>query len=443
MAMELKLSDQKFWQISPYLAEYLAVKEGEVAWLNVGAYSCEVIIKIYDNYPCMSLNKQWAADLHLTPGKWKVKRVRDGIRLGPIIGIVCRKMPSKPPAESSWLHYLTAINGGLGILLTPERFDRERRCVYGFTLSEDKLHWIEGELPWPDALYVRTYPVYASLKAFLQKEFPFRHFNTQTLFNKWLVFQLLSRRPDIKPHLPETAILDSDPAFLKIWLDKFSAVYAKPSLGLNGLGVMRITAENGNYLIKYRKGQQNEVVTIPNSVPIRQELIEIMGEHQYIIQQALLVPDNDNRTSDFRVLMQKKDDGLWHFTGLWGRRGAVGSIVNNVASGAELVLMARILENGTIRKARRMKEIYQLCLLVAFTLEEHFGQLGEIGLDLCIDCEERLWILEVIGMPGKKLFTGLNSPNVVKSEYRTPMLYAAYLCGFSDVIYPLADKTSD
>lgn len=437
MALELKLTDQKYWQISPYLAEYLAVEEGELVWLHVGANKRQVIVKIYDNYMCMSLNRQWAEDLHLTPGKWKVRRVSDGIRLGPIIGIVCGKLPSRPPAESSWPRYLTAIDGGLGILVTPEGFDQERRCVHGLTLSEDTLYWVEGELPWPDALYVRTYPVNVSIKTFLQKEFPFHHFNTQTLFNKWSVFQSLSGRQEIKPYLPETAILESDPTLFKSWVDRFPAIYAKPIFGHKGLGVMRITAENGNYRIKYRNNYQNEEVIVPISVPIRQELIDIMGENQFIMQEALSMPENDYRTSDFRVLMQKKDDGLWYITGLWGRRGATGSVVNNLANGGELIPLARILENGTIPKARRIKEIYWLCLLVALSLEEYFGQLGEIGLDLCIDCVDHLWILEVNGMPGKNFLTEFFSPKVTNSVYTAPMLYAAYLSGFSDVIYPL------
>ncbi len=438
MVLELKLIDQKYWQISPYLAQNLALEEGESVWLHVGNTKRKTVVSCHGNRTSMNLNKQCAADLKLTPGKWKVRRVRDGIRLGPIIGIVCRKLPSQPPAESSWLRYFGAIDGGLGILVTPEGFDLERRCVYGLTLSEDKLHWVEGEMPWPDALYVRPYPIHTSLKAFMQKEFPNRHFNTQTLFNKWFVFQLLYGRQDIKPYLPATAILDSDPASLKSWVDRFSAVYAKPVYGNKGLGVLRITAGNENYLIRYRKGQQNEEISIPISDPIRQELRDFMGESQYIMQQALLLPENEKRTCDFRVLLQKKDDGLWHITGLLGRRGAVGSIVNNLASGGELVPVAGILENRAIPKAQRMKEIYQLCLLVAFTLEEHFGQIGEIGLDLCIDCDDKLWIIEVNGMPGKSFFVESYSPNVTKSVYTAPMLYSAYLSGFSDVIYPLA-----
>lgn len=438
MALELKLTDQRYFQISSYLAECLAVQNGESVWLHVGAVKCEVIVKIHDKYPCMYLNKQWASVLNLTPGKWKARRFQDGIRLGPIIGIVCGKLPGRPPAESGWSRYLSALDGGLGILLTPDRFDPEHLSVYGLTLSDDKLHWVEREQPWPDALYVRTYPIQNSFKTFLQTEFPSCHFNTQTLFNKWLVFQSLSRKQNIKPYLPGTAIMESDPASLKSWIERFSAVYVKPVLGYKGLGVMKITAENGNYLIKFRNGQQNEEVTVPISASIRQELSDIIGENQYIMQQAMLMPEDDQRSSDFRVLMQKKDDGMWHISGLWGRRGAVGSIVNNLACGGELIPLARLLENGTIAKARRIKEIYRLCLLVAFNLEEYFGQLGEIGLDLCIDREEHLWILEVNGMPGKKSFTEFCSATVTKSVYAAPMLYATYLSGFSDVIYPLA-----
>ncbi|MHB8125015.1 MAG: YheC/YheD family endospore coat-associated protein [Desulfitobacteriaceae bacterium] len=438
MALELKLTDQKCWQISPYLAEYLAVEEGTTVCLQIGKARGEVVVKCHGNYTSMNLNTDWAADLKLTPGKWKVRPVKDGIRIGPIIGIVCKELPSRPPVESSWTRYLTAIEGGKGILLTQEGFDPGRQCVYGFTLSEDKLHWVKGEMPWPDALFVRTYPINSSFQIFLQREFPDRHFNTKTLFNKWLIFQILFERKNIKPYLPDTAILESEPAFLKSWVARYSAVYAKPVLGHKGFGVMKISPDHGTYLIKYRQGQQDIEVTVPISVPIRQELIDVMGESQYIIQQALFLPELDNRTSDLRVLMQKKDDGLWHITGLWGRRGAEGSIVNNLAGGGELIPPVRILENGTIPKIRRIKEIHQLCLQVALTLDSYFGQLGEIGLDLCIDCQEHLWILEVNGMPGKNFFTEFCSPNVAKSVYTAPMLYAAYLSGFSDVIYPLA-----
>jgi hypothetical protein len=361
MTLELNLIDQQYFQISPYLAECLGVQDGESVWLYAGAGKCEVIIKINDNYPCMYLNKQWAADLNLTPGKWKIKRVPDGIRLGPIIGIVCKNLPNRPPAESGWSRYLGTLDSGLGILLTPDGFDQEHLSVCGLTLSNDKLHWVERQLPWPDALYVRTYPINTSLKTFLQTEFPFCHFNTKTLFDKWLVFQSLSRNQDIKPYLPETAILESEPASLQSWLK-----------------------------------------------------------------------------SDFHILMQKKNDGLWHITGIWGKRGAVGSIVNNLSGGGEFIPPARLLENGTIAKAQRMKEIYRLCLLAALNLEEDYGQLGEISLDLCIDKEEHLWILEVNGMPGKKIFTKFSSANVTKTVYSAPMLYATYLSGFSDVIYPLA-----
>lgn len=440
MALELKYCDARVWQISPYLAESLSVQAGESIWLYVGAERRQVVVAIHEDYSCMNLNKQWADELKLTPGKWKVRRVANGVRLGPIIGLVCKNRPSRSPVGSTWSRYLTGIDGGLGILLTPEGFNQELRCTHGLTLSQDRLRWVERELPWPDAIYVRVYPVDYPFKEFLNKEFPCCHFNTQTLLNKWLVFQLLSSKQDIATYLPATAILDDDPGSLRNWVERYSAVYVKPVLGHKGFGVMKITANHGKYQIQYRQDQQNKQITLPLSVSIRTELTGIMGQSQYIMQQALVLPEHRNRTCDFRVLMQKMDDGLWHVTGLAGRRGPTGSIVNNVDSGGERIHLTRILETGTVPKAQRMQEIYQLCLRTALAIEGCFGQLGEIGLDLCIDCQEHLWVLEVNGMPDKSLFTEFYSPNVAKSVYGAPMLYATYLSGFSDVIYPLAPQ---
>ncbi len=440
MALELKFTDESHWQISPYLAQYLSVKQRESIYLHVGAERREVVVAIHEDYTCMNLNKQWAADLKLTPGKWRVRRVADGVRLGPIIGLVCNNLPSRPPAQSNWYRYLAGMDGGLGILLTPEGFDQNRHCTHGFTLSQDKLRWVEKEMPWPDAVYVRVYPVSYSFKIFLKKAFPCCHFNSQTLLNKWLVFELLSKHPEINSYLPATAVLDDDPDSLRDWVEKFSAIYLKPVLGHKGFGVMKIAVDNGAYQIKYRQNQQNKEMIVPFSVPLRQALIDIMGESQYIMQQALFLPEDQHRTCDFRVLLQKKNDGLWHVTGLGGRRGPVGSIVNNLDNGGDRIHLARILQIGTVHKSRRIEEIYQLCLRSALALEKYFGQLGEIGLDLCIDCQEHLWILEVNGKPDKRFFTEFYSPHVAKNIYTAPMLYATYLSGFCDVINPLAPR---
>lgn len=441
MAVELKLIDEKCWQISPYLAEYLSVQEGEKIWLHAGDDRCQVTVQILDNYPCMNLYQAWANDLRVSPGMWKVRRTQDGIRLGPIIGIVCQKLPSLAPADSTWIHYFSQLEGGQLILITPEGFDLRRRCVFGSTLSSDKKEWISTEAPWPDVLYVRTYPISPSFQVFLQSEFTNCYFNSQTLFNKWAVYKLLSQKKEIKPYLPDTAILEDNPKQLKNWVNKYSAVYIKPLYGHKGEGVIKIALnqpDRSSYKVQYRNKEENVNRTLSPTLSIRDELTSSMGKRPYLVQQGIALPIVIDQASDFRVLLQKKDDGQWHMTGLGGRRGAEGSIVTNIYNGGERIHLSDLLRNDPLSKAERMKEIHTLCLTSAFTLEQHLGMLGEIGFDLCIDRENHLWLLEVNALPAKTLFTEFYSPSVAKSVYSAPLLYASYLCGFSDVINPMA-----
>lgn len=139
MIVKLKYCDDQVLAISADLAETLHLKDGEESWLHLGANKQRVVIAVQETRTYVAISRQWAANLKLTPGTWKIRRVTDGLRVGPVIGVVCNKLPKRPPAESNWSRYLKTVDAGLAILLTPEGFDFERRCVYGFTLSENKL----------------------------------------------------------------------------------------------------------------------------------------------------------------------------------------------------------------------------------------------------------------------------------------------------------------
>lgn len=438
MGLELRLTDGKFWQISPYLAEYLAIRNGQTVCLYAGRSSVEATVFVHNKYTIMELNREWAGELGVVPGKWGVRRTHEGVRFGPIIGIVCKKLPSRQPAQSTWIKYLNAIDRGRGILLTPSGFDTRRGRVQGFALSKDRQSWLEEDLPWPDCVYIRTYPVEPSFKEFLQKEFSYNHFNTYTQFNKWTVYQLLAARENILPYLPETNLLEG-PQHLNNLIEKHGAVFVKPCFGHKGHGVLKISPETAHYLIEYRQGERNCKLAVPIGSDIPTEAGDIFGKGPYIVQKALNLTRGGDRPFDFRVLMQKKDDGLWHINGLWGRLGASGSIITNLASGGEFVSLAKTLAQSESFTSKRMKEIYAVCFQIAVALDQSLGMLGEIGLDLCIDEDERLWVLEVNGMPGKNVFPEGQAPNEY-IMYSSPMLFASYLSGFSEALYPLVPQ---
>lgn len=432
MYLDLTLSDEPVWQISPYLAESLCFRDKEEIWLYVGSFKKRITVKIYENCRVMILDKKCALEMKISPGKWQIKREPDGVRLGPVIGIVCSKKTIDSASESILIRYFSCLKGGLCILLTPESFNKECRVIQGRTLS-DEGQWFEAQFPWPDSLYIRVYPVKESFRKFLMKEFPHNHFNGQTHFNKWKIHQILEKYKEIQPYLPETARFTDHMEQLDSFLAKYKEVYLKPVYRNFGLGILKVSKDGDNFIVRYREHGENKVLHLDNTESIRQSLSRIMGIRAYIIQQGLDLSIK-NRKRDLRVLVQKEADGLWKITAVTGREGAKDSIVSNVSNGGKLIPFKKVLEDSNTLERSFVNEIYRISITIAIAIEAHMGSIGEIGLDLGFDNHGKLWIIEANGLPQKELFLGY--PAVEENVFSAPIQYAAYLAGFSEVVNP-------
>jgi glutathione synthase/RimK-type ligase-like ATP-grasp enzyme len=435
MNLRIKYSDSCLLQMSPYLAEYLCLKQDCDLWLNVGSYRYKIPLKFHEDHTSIALDKDVARELKISPGIWQVRREKDGIRLGPIIGIVCNRLLDKHPIESPWTSYFKFNEAGFCVLLTPNSFDSERRVVIGRTLSS-KGSWIDGEFPWPDTLYIQTYPVAKSFQAFLAKEFPYRFFNKQTHLDKWKVYRVLIQNANIKGYLPKSGLFIDNPQELQTWLEQWGKVYLKPTFGSQGIGIYRVSKDNGNFNVEYRTGKQNQLAIIPNDLPLNSAFSGVFTERQYLIQQAILLTKIEGRTCDLRLLLQKKEDGKWHITAIGGRKGAGGSIVNNLDNGGNRISARELLNSVQVPLPTLVSEIKGLAHKVALTLENEMGVFGEIGLDLGFTEDGRIWIIEVNGRPDKLFFTRDYPLSLVGNIYRAPIQYASYLSGFSEVINP-------
>lgn len=432
MYLDLALSDEPVWQISPYLAESLCFRDKEEIWLYVGSFKKRITIKIYENYRVMTLDKKCALEMKISPGKWQVKREPDGVRFGPVIGIVCSKKTIDSASESILIRYFSCLKGGLCILLTPENFDKECRVIQGRTLS-DKGQWFKGQFPWPDSLYIRVYPVKESFRKFLMKEFPHNHFNGQTHFNKWKIHQILEKSEEIQPYLPEKARFTDDMEQLDSFLAKYKEVYLKPVYRNLGLGILKVSKDRDHFTVQYRESGENKVSHLDKTESVRQSLFRIMGIRTYIIQQGLDLSIKDGKR-DLRVLVQKRADGLWKITAVTGREGAKDSIVSNICNGGKRISFKELLEGSHTLGRKLIEEIYRISIAIAIVIEAQMGNIGEVGLDLGIDNHGKLWIIEANGLPQKDLFLGY--PAVEENVFSAPIQYAAYLAGFSEVVNP-------
>jgi hypothetical protein len=111
------------------------------------------------------------------------------------------------------------------------------------------------------------------------------------------------------------------------------------------------------------------------------------------------------------------------------RCGQSGSITANLHGGGTAWEAAPFLkcEFGNEQAKEQMNTLIELSTKIPLALESAHGRLAELGIDLGVDRNGRVWLLEVNSKPGRTLFTYLPNKAVQKSSKENPILYAAFL----------------
>ncbi|NMA69039.1 MAG: YheC/YheD family protein, partial [Desulfitobacterium sp.] len=83
----------------------------------------------------------------------------------------------------------------------------------------------------------------------------------------------------------------------------------------------------------------------------------------------------------------------------------------------------------------REKEIIQkiefLAEMIGYAMEDKYGYLGELGIDLGIDVNGKVWVIEVNGRPLKVSFNLLRDKTVSKVIHKNPITLGFSLTGFN------------
>lgn len=218
--------------------------------------------------------------------------------------------------------------------------------------------------------------------------------------SKWRKHQILSNSSFIQPFLPETAELNQ--YALEEYLEKYDMVYLKPVYGSGGHGIIKLS--------KLKRGY--ELKTIRSSKGYRQKhalfkaIKQITGGKPYIIQQGIDLLTIEGNPIDFRILILKPAD-RWEVMGIMGKLGRRNKIVTNYCQGAKAIPLQIALERSNM-EIKDVKEIEDLLSVlgieVAKLVSSRYKYVREIGLDVAIDSNEKVWIIEANTRPNFKLF---------------------------------------
>lgn len=325
---------------------------------------------------------------------------------------------------------------GLMFISTVEDINLMDKTITGYYLDKDS--WKEDKFPYPGAIY-RKADIPTEVYNDLINTLGDKLFNSY-FFDKWETWEILSSYPHIREHIPYTEKLNDVDSLDRI-LEQYKVVYFKQARGYKAKGIIKVEKPDEGYKFTYRlKGEK--VITNPSEVSdFINELNEgKKGKNFYLVQQAITVKKYQNRPFDFRVVMQKDRSKQWNCSGIIARFGKRQSIATNfLLSGYALPChdaLKRVFKYTEKEIFIKQQEIINTCIDTCKALEKSIGNYGDLGIDVMVDENQKVWILEVNKTHDHKFpLYSINDTQMYHRIITKPFEYAKALAGFEKTNY--------
>lgn len=431
--------------ISQSIAKFLAIHQPTI-WISYGsAIETGNLLFRKGNSTKLYISSRLANRLALSSqssihARFDARSLR--LQIGPLVGILLnfdaqtnQDQPFGPLTRFLEECVLTGIKQGICVsIFTPEQIDLQKRRIEGWIWEKNQ--WQKKSLPFPDVIYnritsrkVEHSPTIQQKLNRLRNEFHISIFNEKFL-DKWEVHQILQQDPQVRQHLPETIPFHLN--HLKRMATKYPILYLKPTNGSLGSGIIRLIRHGKKWL--YQSVNPNGTTFTQNTTytEIRRILARRIGRQPYLIQQGLNLLKYDGRPIDFRVLVQKNHKGEWIVTSVVGRIANNENIVSNLARGGTLRKGSDLLKDlGNVPKPTHSQLKWKAIEIAASFEKIAEGHYAELGIDLAIDQQGKIWLLEINSKPSKTDDTITNPNLAIRPSVNRLMEYILYLTGFN------------
>ncbi|AIQ54627.1 YheC/YheD family endospore coat-associated protein [Paenibacillus sp. FSL R7-0331] len=253
-------------------------------------------------------------------------------------------------------------------------------------------------------------------------------FNTCNRYGKDQIHRLLAQNGALRGFLPDSAAGLSG---LKTMMRRYPDLILKPCRGSVGKGVMRLSRRGErrwiwSYLPSGTRRWMHRAVN-PEALP--RALRARLSAMPYLVQERIPLAELNDRPFDLRVTVQRGWGGDWQITGMFAKLAAPGGFVSNIARGGEAYSSSSVLEQlfgGETAASIRMS-VEALSVMIARQLERSLPGLADIGLDIGVTRDGRLYFIECNGRDQRYGFQKAGLGNLWKDSYRKPMGYARFL----------------
>lgn len=333
------------------------------------------------------------------------------LRIGPLIGILAsyNEEEKTQPFKDLTIFFQEILQAakekhGMAYVFTLDQIDKEGP-IQGWIHKNGE--WMKKNFPFPNCVYnrissrkvERNAETREKIYRLKEKGIPF--FNDKFL-DKWSIYKGLILDPDLSQLLPYTAQYH-EPESLQFFLQKHPYIYAKPIHGSLGNGIISIQRTK-DYACHLTSINGTISYHFPTFSKLMQKIQPQLKKRSYLLQEGLHLLTCNGNILDFRALVQKNKVGEWSITSIVARISKDNKIVSNVARGGSIFPLTEALISADVPLPieETRSAIRKSALRVANAMDLYIqGEFAELGIDLALDVNGKVWLIEVNSKPSK------------------------------------------
>ncbi len=206
---------------------------------------------------------------------------------------------------------------------------------------------------------------------------------------------LLAQSPLAGYAIP-TGVLTADNLETELtgWLSTHRGAVVKPIDGGRGSSIHFVLPLGDKWRLQ-RRGDSREGTLAEIVEALRASVAGRMRYRQFMIQRYI-ESSHAGAAAAVRIDVHKKPDGGWGVTRAAARLNIAGSRATNIAGGGAQMTIEKFLSCRTARPPDRIQEeaVAVACQIAGLIDRDPMASIVEVGVDLAIDAEDRLWFIE-------------------------------------------------
>ncbi|MBL4936826.1 YheC/YheD family protein [Clostridium sp. YIM B02515] len=250
---------------------------------------------------------------------------------------------------------------------------------------------------------------------------------------KYDLYEIISDREELSQFLPPAQIFEDFEQFME-FIERYEKIVLKPqNISEKNICIIEKLGDNFRVTDCRRKKKIKSILT--SEVDLESYLNKLEENYKnYILQKYIKLAKVEEDLFDLRFVMKKITQGDWNLKGIEYSVAGNNFVFTNVLNRNFKFHLKEAVKsyyplhfdlNETMNKANR------LCLKACKAIEEASNYSEELGFDIGIDEENKLWLVEINIFDSFKKFSVVDYKTYLSVDY-TPLLYTVSAYNFNN-----------